>query len=170
MVQPMQTTKLSNSLYLTFRLADEVFGLEILSVKEILEYRELTAIPTSPEYIRGVINLRGQAIPVIDLTVKFGGNHKDITSRSCIVIIETLNQSNRRDIGFLVDAVDEVVEIPTENIEPAPSFGTNIRLDYISGMGNVNDSFIIILNPHQIVSDFKVEYDREHGMKIKTAA
>jgi purine-binding chemotaxis protein CheW len=141
--------------YLTFQLSGEMFALAILNVKEIIEYGNLTEIPMMPSFIRGVINLRGAVVPVIDLTVSFGGQRSEVGKRTCIVIVEMRSGEEERasqDIGIIVDAVSEVLEIPKENIEPPPSFGAKIRADFIAGMGKVADKFVIILNIDRVLS------------------
>lgn len=138
--------------YLTFILNDEDFGLGILNVKEILEFGGITEVPMTPEYIRGVINLRGNVVPIIDLHVRFGEKRKETTKKSCIIIVEVQNEGEMLDIGILVDAVNEVIDIPESDMEPPPQFGSNLRVDFISGMGKVNDEFIIILNQNQVLS------------------
>lgn len=141
-----------NAQYLTFMLRGEVFAIGILAIKEIIEYGKLTTIPMMPEHIRGVINLRGAVVPVVDLSARFGRGGSDITRRSCIVIIEMQAEGERHDIGVVVDAVCEVLEIPQSRIEPAPSFGANIRTDFISGMGKVGEQFVIILSVDHVLS------------------
>ena len=138
--------------YLTFLLGSEMFAIDILGIKEIIEYGSLTSVPMMPEFIRGVINLRGAVVPVVDLSARFGRASSAVTRRSCIVIIEAVNQEETQDIGVLVDAVSEVLEIPATEIEPAPSFGARIRADFISGMGKVKDKFVIILNADKVLS------------------
>lgn len=138
--------------YLTFSLGGEMFGLGILNVKEIIEYGNLTEIPMMPAFIRGVINLRGSVVPVIDLAARFGGQPTTVGRRTCIVIIEVPDEDARHDIGIIVDAVSEVLEIPGEEIEPAPSFGAKIRADFIFGMGKVNGKFVILLNIDKVLS------------------
>jgi purine-binding chemotaxis protein CheW len=138
--------------YLTFLLGSEMFAIDILGIKEIIEYGSLTSVPMMPEFIRGVINLRGAVVPVVDLSARFGRAASAVTRRSCIVIIEAVNLGEAQDIGVLVDAVSEVLEIPAAEIEPAPSFGTRIRADFISGMGKVKDKFVIILNADKVLS------------------
>jgi purine-binding chemotaxis protein CheW len=138
--------------YLTFLLGSEMFAIDILGIKEIIEYGSLTSVPMMPEFIRGVINLRGAVVPVVDLSARFGRAASAVTRRSCIVIIEAVNQEDAQDIGVLVDAVSEVLEIPAAEIEPAPSFGANIRADFISGMGKVKDKFVIILDADRVLS------------------
>ena len=142
--------------YLTFQLGGEVFALGILNVKEIIEYGTITEIPMMPSFIRGVINLRGAVVPVIDLMARFGGTPANIGRRTCIVIIEMMQtvEGNdvRQDIGVVVDCVNEVLEIPGADIEPPPAFGAKIRADFIAGMGKVLGKFVIILNTDRVLS------------------
>jgi purine-binding chemotaxis protein CheW len=138
--------------YLTFLLGSEMFAVGILNVKEIIEYGNLTEIPMMPPFIRGVINLRGAVVPVIDLSARFGGNTTAVGRRTCIVIIEVADEDFRHDIGIMVDAVSEVLEIPGSEIEPPPSFGAKIRADFIFGMGKVAGKFVIILNIEKVLS------------------
>ena len=138
--------------YLTFLLGNEMFAMDILGIKEIIEYGNLTTVPMMPEFIRGVINLRGAVVPVVDLSARFGRPATGVTRRTCIVIIEADNEGETQDIGVVVDAVSEVLEIAAANIEPAPSFGAKIRADFISGMGKVKDKFVIILDADKVLS------------------
>ncbi|TLD45528.1 MAG: Chemotaxis protein CheW [Accumulibacter sp.] len=138
--------------YLTFVLGGEMFAVAILNVKEIIEYGNLTEIPMMPPFIRGVINLRGAVVPVIDLAARFGGAESQVGKRSCIVILEVSEADSRHDIGVMVDAVSEVIEIPGSEIEPPPSFGARIRADFIQGMGKVAGKFVIILNIVKVLS------------------
>ncbi len=138
--------------YLTFSLVGEMFGVGILNVKEIIEYGNLTEIPMMPAFIRGVINLRGAVVPVIDLSARFGGKPTEVGRRTCIVIVEVPDEDTRHDIGIIVDAVSEVLEIPASEIEPAPSFGAKIRADFIFGMGKVVGKFVILLDIDKVLS------------------
>lgn len=138
--------------YLTFMLGGEVFAIGILSIKEIIEYGQLTTVPMMPECIRGVINLRGAVVPVIDLSARFGGKPSATTRRTCIVIIEVEMEQERQVVGVVVDAVNEVLEIAAGEIEPAPSFGARIRTDFIRGMGKVDNRFVIILEVNRVLS------------------
>jgi len=138
--------------FLTFVLGDEVFGISILSVKEILENTELTHIPMTPKFVAGVINLRGKAIPVIDLNVRLGGSPRKTTKKTCIVIVESIHGSENFIVGILVDAVNEVMVINSEDIEPPPQMGIGFQTDYVRGMGNVSGKFIILLEPNRILS------------------
>jgi purine-binding chemotaxis protein CheW len=138
--------------YLTFSLAGEMYAVAILNVKEIIEYGTLTEIPMMPMFIRGVINLRGAVVPVIDLAARFGGRQTEIGRRTCIVIVELAESDARQDVGIVVDAVSEVLEIPPAEIEPPPAFGANIRTDFIAGMGKVAGRFVIILDSRRVLS------------------
>lgn len=138
--------------YLTFSLAGEMYAVAILNVKEIIEYGTLTEIPMVPGFIRGVINLRGAVVPVIDLAARFGGKQTEISRRTCIVIVELAENDARQDVGIVVDAVSEVLEIPPAEIEPPPAFGARIRTDFIAGMGKVAGRFVIILDVRRVLS------------------
>ncbi|HWR76872.1 MAG TPA: chemotaxis protein CheW [Thiobacillus sp.] len=138
--------------YLTFMLGSEVFAIGILHIKEIIEYGQLTTVPMMPAFIRGVINLRGAVVPVVDLASRFGGKPSQVTRRSCIVILEMDVEDEIQVMGVVVDAVNEVLEIAATDIEPPPSFGTRIRTDFIQGMGKVQERFVIILNVNNVLS------------------
>ncbi|MDO8208612.1 MAG: chemotaxis protein CheW [Gallionella sp.] len=144
--------QLDQQQYLTFMLSGETYAMGILAIKEIIEYGNLTEVPRMPDFIRGVINLRGAVVPVIDLAARFGKSATDLTRRTCIVIIEVANGEDAQDVGVMVDAVNEVLEISAGEIEPVPSFGANIRAEFIDGMGKINGKFVIILNIHQVLS------------------
>ena len=138
--------------YLTFLLSGEMYAVGILNVKEIIEYGQLTEIPMLPAFIRGVINLRGAVVPVIDLSARFGGHQTETSRRTCIVIIELSSGEEHHDIGVVVDAVSEVLEVSSADIEPAPSFGAKIRADFIDGMGKIGGKFVIILDIQRVLS------------------
>lgn len=138
--------------FLSFMLRGEMYAIGITHSKEILEYGQLTTVPMMPSYIRGVINLRGAVVPVVDLGSRFGIKQSDITKRTCIIIVEVETDEGQLDIGVVVDSVSEVLEIFSRDIEPAPSFGARIRTDFISGMGRVNDKFIVILDVGRVLS------------------
>jgi purine-binding chemotaxis protein CheW len=139
-----------NDQYLTFVLGREIFAIGILGIKEILEYEEPTDVPMMPAYIRGVVNLRGSVVPVIDICARFGKNSTKVTKKTCIVIVETSANSSHQVLGVLVDAVNEVLEIPQSAIEPPPSFGASVRTDFIAGMGKVREKFVIILDVDRV--------------------
>jgi purine-binding chemotaxis protein CheW len=138
--------------YLTFNLAGEVFAIGILAIKEIIEFRGLTEVPMMPGSVRGVINLRGAVVPVMDLLARFGKPASVIGKRTCIVIVEIGDALERQVVGVVVDAVNEVLDIAPSDIEPAPGFGTRIRADFIQGMGKVRDRFVILLDVGRVLS------------------
>jgi purine-binding chemotaxis protein CheW len=141
--------------YLTFLLASEVFAIGILAIKEIIEYHGVTEVPMMPACVRGVINLRGAVVPVVDPLARFGRASSPITKRSCIVIVEVEGDGEEGDaqvIGVVVDAVNEVVDIAAQDIEPAPAFGARIRSDFIRGVGKVRGRFVILLDPNCVLS------------------
>ena len=138
--------------YLTFMLAGESYAVSIQRIKEIIQYGQLTEVPRMPEFIRGVINLRGAVVPVIDLSARFGKIPTVVGRRNCIIIVEVEMGEETHSVGVMVDAVNAVLEIPTSEIEPAPSFGANIRTDFIAGMGKIDGKFVIILNIQYVLS------------------
>lgn len=141
-----------NQQYLTFLLNGESFAIGILCIKEIIEYNGLTEVPMMPRFIRGVINLRGAVLPVLDLAVRFGKKPGVVNKKTCIVIVEVKSGGQSHDMGVVVDAVNAVLEIPRNEIEPAPAFGAKIRTDFIEGMGKVNGNFVILLNVNEVLS------------------
>ena len=133
--------------YLTFALGDEVFAMDIRTVREIIQYGAMTTVPLMPDFVRGVINLRGAVVPVIDLHARFGRPAAKVSKKPCIVIFDAMRDGERVELGLMVDAVSEVIEIAAANIEPPPNFGTAVRRDFIRGMGKVASRFVIILEP-----------------------
>jgi purine-binding chemotaxis protein CheW len=133
--------------FLTFTLGEEVFAMDIRTVREIIQYGPMTAVPLMPGFVRGVINLRGSVVPVIDLQARFGRSAAEVGKKTCIVIFDSLRQDDRVELGLLVDAVSEVIDIAPGEIEPPPDFGTAVRRDFIRGMGKVANRFVIILEP-----------------------
>jgi purine-binding chemotaxis protein CheW len=147
-------TSIESGQFLTFVLGGEAFALGILHIKEIIQYGDLTAVPMMPSFIRGVINLRGRVVPVVDLSARFGRGTTSISRRTSIIIIEMEqdDEAENQHIGIVVDAVNEVIDIDSANIEPPPSFGAKIRPDFISGMAKKDGKFIIVLNLYQVLS------------------
>lgn len=137
--------------YLTFMLGQEMFAANILSIKEIIEYGQLTEVPMMPGFVRGVINLRGQVVPVIDLQARFGRAETEVRRRTCIIIVEIFSDAGHQHFGILVDAVNEVMDIPIEGIESPPSFGVQLKSSFMHGLGQVNGRFIVILNIDQVL-------------------
>lgn len=133
--------------YLTFALGDEVFAMDIRTVREIIQYGSMTTVPLMPDFVRGVINLRGAVVPVIDLQARFGRTAADVGKKTCIVIFDSEREGERVELGLMVDAVSEVIEIAADQIEPPPHFGAAVRRDFIQGMGKVGGRFVIVLEP-----------------------
>lgn len=138
--------------YLTFLVGGEPFAIPIAAIKEIIEYREPTGVPMMPAFMRGVINLRGRVVPVVDLSSRFGRGTGQITRRSCIVVAEIRHEEELHDIGVAVDAVNAVLDIADSDIEPPPAFGAKLRAEFISGMGKLGDSFVIVLDIDKVLS------------------
>ena len=147
-----QSVEQKASQYLTFMLSGEIFAIGILAIKEIIEYYTVTVVPMMPECIRGVINLRGSVVPVIDLCARLGRKSTPVDKRTCIVIAEFGTDNERQDVGVIVDTVKEVLDIPGTDIEPAPPFGAKIRTDFIEGMGKIDGRFVVILDINQVLS------------------
>ena len=143
-----------NKQYLTFMLGGEMFSLSILAIKEIIWYANLTDVPMMPACIRGVINLRGAVVPVMDLSARFGKPPTPVTKSTCIVIIEMAadDEGDQPHMGVVVDSVQAVLEIAAAEIEPAPTFGAKIRPDFIEGIAKVNGKFVILLNVNNVMS------------------
>ncbi|MBW2146119.1 MAG: purine-binding chemotaxis protein CheW [Deltaproteobacteria bacterium] len=138
--------------YLTFRLGKEEYGLEILKVKEIMGLMDITTVPQTPGYVKGVINLRGKVIPVIDLRLKFGMEEKNYDERTCIVVAEVSGKSGSLQVGIVVDSVSEVLNIKADDIEDAPTFGTRLDTDYIFGMAKTEGGVKILLDIDRVIS------------------
>ena len=138
--------------FLTFILNTEVYGINILNIREIIDYGNITRVPMMPGFVAGVINLRGSVVPVVDLALRFSEKSSERTKRSSIVILEVEYEEQKLEVGITVDVVNEVLDIPLSEIEPAPSFGTKIRTDFISGMGKVNDQLLVLLDIENILS------------------
>lgn len=138
--------------FLTFELSDETYGISIVNIKEIIEFGDLTIVPMMPDFIAGVINLRGSVVPVVELARRFQITPKEISKKTSIVIMEIHEDGQPLEIGIMVDAVSEVLELKPEQIATAPTFGTNIRADFISGMGKIDDSFMILLDIDHVLS------------------
>ena len=154
----IQTEKTSGTLldkegkYLTFALAQEEYGLEILKVREIFGYMDITAVPQTPDYVKGVINLRGQVIPVVDLRAKFGMETTDVTEETCIIVVEIAHGDRKFSTGIVVDHVQEVLDIAGEDIENAPQFGSAVNTDFILGMGKIGETVKILLDIDRVLA------------------
>jgi len=160
MNQMTQTTQADSTLlvqeqsnqYLTFLVSKESYAIRIIDVKEIIEMSSVTRVPMTPDYIHGVINLRGSVVPVVDLSARLGKGCTEISKRSCIILVEIELVDSVQLIGMLVDEVKEILDIALENIQSAPDFGSEIRTDFIQAMGRVDDHFIILLAINRVLS------------------
>ncbi|GLI33550.1 chemotaxis protein CheW [Desulforhabdus amnigena] len=138
--------------YLTFTLADEDYGIEILKVKEIIGMMPITTVPQTPDFVKGVVNLRGKVIPVVDLRLKFGMASQEYTERTCIIVVEIFSNSGSTMMGIVVDSVSEVVQIRNDDIEETPQFGTKLDTDYILGMAKTDGRVKILLAIDKILT------------------
>lgn len=145
-------TNFDQTQYLTFHLAGEEYAVGILQVKEIITYGTLTKVPHTPPSIRGVINLRGNVVPVVDLGLKFGMSVSPVTDRTCIVIVEVNINDNRTVMGVVADSVSQVISMVDDNILPPPAFGTRVRIDFLRGMGKAGDKFVLVLDIDKVLS------------------
>lgn len=138
--------------YLTFQLAGEEYAVGILQVKEIIAYGVLTNVPQTPPSVRGVINLRGNVVPVVDLAVKFGLAVSPVTDRSCIIIVETESEGEKAVVGIVADSVSQVSDLPLQDILPPPAFGTHVRVDFLRGMAKAAQKFVLILDIDKVLA------------------
>jgi purine-binding chemotaxis protein CheW len=150
--------------YLTFRLGEEAFALDVSNVREILEFTTVTKVPKTPDYMRGVINLRGSVVPVLDMRLKFGLTETESTINTCIIVVEVSFERENTIIGALVDSVQEVFELEPDQIEPAPRIGTQLKTEFIKGMGKRDDRFIIMLDINRVFSSEELFMVQGTGM------
>ena len=138
--------------YLTYKLRDETFALDISKVREVLDFTTVTKVPRTPEFMRGAINLRGSVVPVVDLRLKFGMTKTEKSVNTCAIIVEVTVDGESTVLGCLADSVQEVLDLSAGQIEPAPRIGTKLRTEFIKGMGKQNEQFIIILDIDKVFS------------------
>lgn len=146
--------------YLTFRLGDETFALDVAEVREILDFTTVTKVPKTPPFMRGVINLRGSVVPVMDLRLKFGMSSTEQTVNSCIIVVELELEGDQVVVGVLADAVQEVIDLEPEQIEPAPKIGTRLNMEFLVGMGKHNGNFMMILDLDKIFQGADLDIDK----------
>lgn len=149
--------------YLTFKLEDEVFALDISKVREVLDFTAITKVPRTPEFMRGVINLRGNVVPVVDMRLKFGMTKTENTVNTCIIIVEIYLDGETTILGALSDSVQEVIDLEPGQIEPAPKIGTRLRTEFIRGMGKRDGQFIIILDIDKVFSADELSIVKDTG-------
>ena len=154
-MESKKETQVSNS-YLTIKLGQEEFGVHVNQVLNILEMTSITEVPKSPSYMKGVINLRGTALPIIDLRMKFGMPEEAYTDKTCIVVMDLQQNEETIYIGAIVDEVISVTDITNEQIEPAPNMGTSYEAEFITGMAKVNDEFIMLVDMQLVLSEEKL--------------
>jgi len=147
--------------FLTFALGTEEYGIEILKVREIIGLMDITTVPQTPDYMKGVINLRGKVIPVIDLRLKFSMLEDEHTQETCVIVVEV----NNAQIGVIVDSVSEVLDIKSTEIEDAPSFGQGIDTDFIMGLGKTKEKIIILLDIEEVLSSEELEMVKQHAVE-----
>jgi len=150
--ETMAATITETTQYLTYKLGDETFALDITKVREVLDFTTVTKVPRTPEFMRGVINLRGSVVPVVDLRLKFGMTKTENSVNTCIIITEVTVDGDTTVLGCLADSVQEVLDLDEEHIAPAPRIGTKLRTEFIRGMGKRDDRFIIILDIDKVFS------------------
>ena len=155
--------------YLTFQLSEEVFALDVSHVREILEFTTVTKVPRTPDYMRGVINLRGSVVPVLDMRLKFGMSMTEKTVNTCIIVVEVSFEGEATIIGALVDSVQEVFELEPDQIEPAPKIGTQLKTEFIKGMGKKDDRFIIMLDIDKVFSSEELSMVQGMGINEQEA-
>ena len=158
---------ISASQYLTFSLDKEQFAVDIQKVREVLEFSSVTKVPRTPDFMRGVINLRGSVVPVIDLRLKLGLSRTEATIDTCVIIIEVEAQGERLILGALADSVQEVIELDPKSVEPPPRIGTRVSIDFIRGIGKREEQFVILLDINRVLTDEELH---EVGRSTTTAA
>src|SRR5512140_498712 len=170
-----ETAEIQARQFLSFTIGGADYGVPILTVKEILQHEAPTPVPGAPPSIRGVINVRGSVVPVLDLAVKFGRGETVATKRTCILVVEARVGGERLTLGVLADAVNEVLDLPADAVEPPPAFGTGIRLDYLTGMGKVGKGFVLLLDVDRVVSASEADLAAQaaavasHGLEAEGA-
>lgn len=143
--------------YLTFGLGGEEYAANILQVREVVQFSALTRVPHAPSWIRGVLNLRGSVVPVVDLAVKFGQEPTQVTARTCIVLFDLQWETERTLLGVLAETVNEVVQLRPDELEPPPALGTHVRLDFLLGMARTEERFALVLDVDRVLSEQEIQ-------------
>ncbi len=157
----MDTNETTAEQYLSFKIGEELFAVDVAKVREVLEIMPITKIPRAPEFMKGVINVRGTVVPVVDLRIKFGMDEAEDTVDTCIVVMEVEMETETIVLGTKVDAVEEVVDLDSDQIEPAPKIGTHLNTEFIKGIGKREDKFIILLDIDKMFSSEELSLVRE---------
>jgi purine-binding chemotaxis protein CheW len=162
--------KTDASQFLTFRLAEDIFAIDVIMAKEVLDFADVTKVPQTPDYMLGVINLRGSVVPVVDMRLKFGMPETDMTRDSCIIVVEVDVEGEAVTVGALADSVQEVMDIEENQIEPPPRIGTKLNTEFIKGMGNLGEKFVIILDINKVFSADDLDFARNVSEEAETVA
>jgi len=162
--------KTDASQFLTFRLAEDIFAIDVIMAKEVLDFADVTKVPQTPDYMLGVINLRGSVVPVVDMRLKFGMPETDMTRDSCIIVVEVDVEGEAVTVGALADSVQEVMDIEESQIEPPPRIGTKLNTEFIKGMGNLGEKFVIILDINKVFSADDLDFARNVSEEAETVA
>jgi purine-binding chemotaxis protein CheW len=165
-----ETETTNRTQYLSFSLRGTEYAVGILKVKEILQYEATTRVPSTPRSVRGVINLRGQVVPVVDLAAKFGLGETEPSRLTCILIVEALLDGAPAVVGVMSDSVQEVIELGPEDIEPTPAFGTQVKVDFLLGVGKIGKRFVLLLDLDRVISADEREFAREAAAGAIAAA
>ena len=155
--------------FLTFSLAEDIFAIDVIMAKEVLDFSEVTKVPQTPDYMLGVINLRGSVVPVIDMRLKFGMDDAEKTRDSCIIVVEVNIDGESITVGAMADSVREVMDMNESQIEPPPRIGTKLNTEFIKGMGNLGDKFVIILDINKVFSADDLDLARSIGEEEEAA-
>ena len=159
----METSEKAAKQYLTFKLAHETFAVDVARVREILDFISITKVPRTPDFMRGVINLRGSVVPVVDMRLKFGMSRTEKSVNTCIIIVEIEVDGEKTVLGALADSVQEVIELEDGQIEPPPRIGTRLKTEFIKGMGKREEEFIILLEIDRVFSSEELAMVQESG-------
>ncbi len=158
------------SQFLTFKLAEDIFAIDVVMAKEVLDFADVTKVPQTPGYMLGVINLRGSVVPVIDMRLKFGIEETDMTRDSCIIVVEVDVEGEPVTVGALADSVQEVMDMTESQIEPPPRIGTRLNTEFIKGMGNLGEKFVIILDINKVFSADDLDFAKTVGEEDEVTA
>jgi len=161
--------RIDTSQFLTFGLGDDIFAIDVIMAKEVLDFAQVTKVPQTPEYMLGVINLRGSVVPVIDMRLKFGMDAKEKTRDSCIIVVEVDVDGEPITVGAMADSVREVMDMTESQIEPPPKIGTRLNTEFIKGMGNLGEKFVIILDINRVFSADDLDFARNTGLEVEEA-
>jgi len=156
------------SQYLTFSLGEDIFAIDVIMAKEVLDFTDVTRVPQTPDYMLGVINLRGSVVPVVDMRLKFGMENTDTTRDSCVIVVEVDVEGEPVTVGAMADSVREVMDMTPDQIEPPPRIGTKLNTEFIKGMGNLGEKFVIILDINRVFSADDLAFAKSTSEEVET--